>query len=206
MRAPLTMDEYLVGRMIREPLCLFDMDVPVDGADAFVVTTTERARDLVTPPVLVHAASMGMTRHPEEHLAEDLSVTGQAVVARDLRAKSDLWIEDADLFLPYDGFSFLTLRCLETYGWCKPGEAGDFLRAHRADDTGRVLIDGRVPINPHGGSLSEGGSQAAGHVREAVTQLRGIAGERQVPDARVAFLTPGGLFFNAQGLVLRTDD
>ncbi|MDT3441919.1 MULTISPECIES: thiolase C-terminal domain-containing protein [unclassified Pseudofrankia] len=206
MRAPLTMDDYLAGRMVREPLGLYDMDLPVDGADAFVVTGTERARDLARPPVLVHAASMGMTRHPEEHLTEDLATTGQAVVARDLRAKSDLWIEDTDVFLPYDGFSFLTLRCLESYGWCKPGEAGDFLRAHRADDAGRVLIDGRVPINPHGGSLSEGGSQGAGHVREAVTQLRGVAGERQVPAARVAFLTPGGMFFNAQGLILRADD
>jgi acetyl-CoA acetyltransferase len=67
------------------------------------------------------------------------------------------------------------------------------------------LIDGRIPVNPHGGALSEGGTQGSGHVREAVVQLRGEAGERQVAGARTAFLTPGGFFFNAQGLVLRRD-
>src|SRR5208282_497789 len=66
-----------------------------------------------------------------------------------------------------------------------------------------LAIKGRVPVNTHGGSLSEGGSQGAGHLREAVTQLRGQAGRRQVPGAQVALLTPGGFFFNAQGLVLR---
>jgi len=60
-------------------------------------------------------------------------------------------------------------------------------------------------VNPHGGSLSEGGTQGAGHVREAITQLRSAAGARQVPDAQVALLTPGGFFFNAQGMVLRAD-
>jgi acetyl-CoA acetyltransferase len=62
-----------------------------------------------------------------------------------------------------------------------------------------------VPVNPHGGALSEGGTQGSGHVREAILQLRGEAGERQVPGATKALVTPGGFFFNAQGMVLRTD-
>jgi acetyl-CoA acetyltransferase len=107
------------------------------------------------------------------------------------------------VLFPYDGFSFISLRCFESYGFCGPGEAGDYLRQHWDKESDRILVGGRVPVNPHGGSLSEGGSQGAGHVREAVLQLRGGAGARQVPDARVAFLMPGGLFFNAQGLVLR---
>ena len=65
-RQPMTMDDYLDGRMIRDPLCVFDMDVPIDGADAFVVTTTERARDLPRPPVLVHAATLGHTDYGSE--------------------------------------------------------------------------------------------------------------------------------------------
>ncbi len=204
MRAPLTMDGYLGGRMVREPLCLYDMDVPIDGADAFIVTTAERASDLRSPPVLIHAATMGMTAHPEEHLAAGFEATGQAVAARDLRAKSDLWLDDIDLFFPYDGFTIVALRCFESYGFCGPGEAGPFLEDNWDAAENRVKINGRVPVNTHGGSLSEGGSQGAGHVREAVIQLRGQAGGRQVPGARAALLTPGGFFFNAQGLLLRT--
>lgn len=204
MRAPLTMADYLAARMIREPLCLLDMDVPIDGADAFIVTTADRARDLAQRPVLIHATTMGMTAHPEEHLATDLESTGQAIAARDLRAKSDLWTDDMDVFLPYDGFSIVSLRCFESYGLCGPGEAGQYLTDNWDEAGNRVLIAGRVPVNPHGGSLSEGGTQGAGHVREAITQLRGQAGARQVPDAEVALLTPGGFFFNAQGMILRT--
>jgi acetyl-CoA acetyltransferase len=136
-------------------------------------------------------------------LAPGFEATGQAVAARDLGAKSDLWLDDIDLFFPYDGFTIVALRCFESYGFCGPGEAGPFLEDNWDTAENRVKIGGRVPVNPHGGSLSEGGSQGAGHVREAVTQLRGGAGDRQVPGAQAALLTPGGFFFNAQGLVLR---
>jgi acetyl-CoA acetyltransferase len=203
LRDPLSMEQYLAGRMVREPLCLFDMDLPIDGADAFVITTAERAADLPQHPVLVHALAMGMAAHPEEHLTADFARTGQAVSAAALRARSDLWIDDVDVLFPYDGFTVITLRCLETLGFCGDGEAGDFLAENWNPVEDRVLVKGRVPINPHGGSLSEGGTQGAGHVHEAVLQLRGEAGERQVTDARSALLAPGGLFFNAQGLVLR---
>lgn len=206
MRDPLTLDGYLSARMIREPLCLLDMDILIDGADAFVLTTAERARDLPTKPVLVHALSMGLTNHPEEHLVTDLQHTGQAIAARTLRERSDLWIDDIDVFMPYDGFSIITLRCFESYGFCGDGEAGDYLAEQWSDVENRLLIKGRVPVNPHGGSLSEGGSQGSGHVREAIRQLRGDAGARQVTGARTVMLTPGGFFFNAQGLILRTHD
>jgi acetyl-CoA acetyltransferase len=203
MRGPMTMDDYLAARMIREPLCLFDMDVPVDGADAFVVTTADRARDLPHPPVLVHAATLGMIdRHDEDQLPS-LGRTGQHVVVEALRARSDLWINDVDVFFPYDGFSIITLGWLESTGFCGPGEAGPFLQQHWDEKEGRVLIDGRIPVNPHGGALSEGGTQGSGHLREAVLQLQGRAGERQVADAQTALVTPGGFFFNSQGMVLR---
>ena len=150
---------YLAGRMIREPLCLYDMDVPVDGADAFIVTTAERARDLRAAPVLIHAATMGMTAPPQEHLAAGLETTGQPLAARDLRAKSDLWLEDIDLFFPYDGFTVVALRCFESYGFCGPGEAGAFLadnwdavpepdkdqRAGAGEHARRKPVRGRLP-------------------------------------------------------------
>ncbi|MET7772566.1 thiolase family protein [Nocardia sp. NPDC005366] len=203
MTKPLTMEDYLAGRMIREPLCVYDMDVPIDGADAFVVTTAERGADSPNRPVVVHALSMGLTAHPEEHLTVSLEHTGQTVSAAAMLARSELGIGDFDVLFPYDGFSLITLHCLESYGFCGPGEGGDFLTEHWNPDRGRVEIDGRVPMNPHGGSLSEGGTQGAGHLREAILQLRGAAGERQTPGAAAALLTPGGLFFNAQGIALR---
>lgn len=204
MRQPLTMEEYLAGRMIREPLCVYDMDLPVDGADAFIVTTAERARTMSPPPVLIHAASLGQTDRPEEDQVLDLERTGQSVVVDALWERSELELDDMDLFYPYDGFSIITLRWLESVGYCGSGEAPDILRASWSDSEGRVLLTGRVPVNTHGGSLSDGGTQGSGHVRESVRQLRGDAGAHQVTGARHALLTLGGFFFNAGGLLLRS--
>lgn len=205
VRDPMTFEDYYAARMVREPLGLYDMDVPVDGADALVITTAERARDLPRKPVLIHAATTGLTGPNEEDQIPGLHRHGQHVVAEALRAKSDLWLPDVDVYFPYDGFTVLTLSWIENIGWCGPGEAGDFLKQHWDAESGRVLINGTIPLNPHGGALSEGGTQGSGHIREAVTQLRGDAGDRQVPGAKTALVTPGGFFFNAQGLVLRAD-
>ncbi|EID11786.1 thiolase C-terminal domain-containing protein [Mycolicibacterium phlei] len=202
MREPITMDDYLAAPMIREPLCLLDMDPAVDGADAFIVTTAERARDLPLPPVLINAAVLGAVRHNEEDQTVGLRHHGQHVVIEALKAKGDFWIDDIDVYFPYDGFTPITLNWIDNAGWCEPGEAGAFLKDNWDDENQRVLINGRIPVNPHGGSLGEGATQASGHIREAVHQLQGVAGDRQVPDARRALITAGGFFFNAQGLLL----
>jgi acetyl-CoA acetyltransferase len=204
MRAPMTMDDYLGARLVRDPLCLFDMDVPVDGADAFVLTTAERARDMPKPPVLIHAATAGITAPSNEDQIAGLHRHGQHVVVNDLKAKSDIWIPNVDLYYPYDGFTIITLNWIENTGWCGPGEAGPFIEDNWDAENDRLLINGKIPMNTHGGNLSEGGTQGSGHAREAIVQLRGEAGDRQVPGAKTAFCTPGGFFFNAQGLVLRT--
>ena len=203
MRAPITLDDYYAARMIREPLCLLDMDIPVDGADAFVLTTTERAKALPHAPVLIHAATVGLGTSDEDQLPS-LARHGQHVVVEALRAKSDLWLDDVDVYLPYDGFTIITLGWIENTGWCKPGQAARFLADNWDTDNGRIVIDGRIAVNPHGGSLSEGATRGTGHVREAVVQLRGEAGDRQVPGAKTALVTPGGFFFNAQGAILHT--
>ena len=204
MRSPLTMSDYLAARMIREPLCLFDMDVPVDGADAFVVTTVERARRLPHPPVLVHAATAGLVGTNDEDQLPNLRRHGQHVVVERLKATTDIWIDDIDVYLPYDGFTIITLGWIENTGWCAPGGGGRFLEEHWDNEQNRVLINGRIPINPHGGSLSEGATRGSGHLREAVVQLRGAGGDRQVPGAKTALVTPGGFFFNSQGFILRS--
>jgi acetyl-CoA acetyltransferase len=204
-RELIDMDDYLAARMIREPLAMLDMDVPVDGADAFVLTTAERARDLARPSVLLHAACAGIANPPGEDRIQGLHRHGQHVVVDFLRRNGDFWIDDVDVYYPYDGFTILTLAWLENSGWCGPGEAHDFVQQHWDAATNRILIEGRVPVNTHGGSLSEGATQGSGHVREAVTQLRGDAGDRQVPGAQRALVTPGGFFFNSQGVLLRRD-
>jgi acetyl-CoA acetyltransferase len=206
MRDPLTMDDYLAARMIREPLCLYDMDIAVDGGDAFIITTAERAADLPLPPVLVNAVVLGMTDKNEEDQAASLRQHGQQVTVQALKAKSDFWIDDIDVLLAYDGFSVIALNWLENIGYCEPGEAGAFIGDNWAandDGTGRIMIKGRVPVNPHGGSLSEGGTQGSGHLREAVHQLQGLAGDRQVAGAERALVAIGGFFFNAEGITLR---
>jgi len=203
IQTPLTMDDYYAARMIREPLCMLDMDFPVDGADAFVLTTAERARDLAQPPVLVHATATGLVAQNDEDQLPNIRHHGQHVVIDTLKAKSDVWIDDVDVFCPYDGFTIITTQWIENAGWCGAGEAGAFLDQHWVDAENRVLINGRVPMNPHGGSLSEGATRGTGFLRESVVQLRGQAGVRQVDNAQVALALIGGFFFNSQGAVLR---
>jgi acetyl-CoA acetyltransferase len=206
MREPFTMDDYLEARMVRWPLAILDMDVPIDGADAVVVTTAERARDLAKQPVYVHAITSGRTEHPTVAGTESLERNAHHVVVEALRQKSDIGLTESDLFFAYDGFTVITLNWIENVGYCAKGEAPAFLRQHWDDDANAVRIDGRMPLNPHGGNLSEGATQGSGHVREAVVQLRGEAGDRQVPyDPKTSVLVLGGMYMNGIGTVLRTD-
>ena len=202
---PITMDDYFASRMIRFPLSVLDMDLPVDGGDAFIVTTRERAKDMQHTPILIHAHTCGMVAQNEEDQSPSLDEHGQRVVIDALRSKSDPWIDDFDLVFLYDGFSFLAVSWLESIGYCRRGEARAFIEDNWDQAQRRILIAGRVPVNTHGGALSEGGNQAAGHVREAVRQLQGRAGQRQAVGARSALITAYGLFWNAQGLVLRVE-
>jgi acetyl-CoA acetyltransferase len=206
LRDPMTMADYLSARMVRWPLGLFDIDVAIDGADAFVVTTAERAKDLARRPVLLHAFGTGRTEHPTAQNLESLERSGQQVAAAVLDAKSDLSPTDADILFAYDGFTIIALNWIENLGFCPKGEAGDFLRQHWDHAAGGVLLEGRVPLNTHGGNLSEGGTQGSGDLREAVSQLRGECGDRQVPGGpRAALLATGGLYMNASAYFLRVE-
>lgn len=204
-REPITVEDHHRSRMVRWPLRLLDMDVPVDGADAFVITTPERARDLALPAVLINACAVGAAALSSEEATAGLHATGQHVVTRALRRRSDFWLDGADLLYPYDGFTSIALAWIETLGCCAAGDATSFLAANWDEGEARLRIDDRILVNTHGGALSEGGTQGSGHVREAVQQLQGLAGQRQVVGARTAIVTGGGFFTNAQGLTLRRD-
>jgi acetyl-CoA acetyltransferase len=204
LRDPISMEDYLAAPVIHEPLNLLDMDYAIDGADALVITTAERAKDGPNTPVIIHAAVLGQTDHAVEEDLPDLESTGQKVVHDNLWSRSELSLDDVDVFFPYDGFTIIALKWIESVGYCGPGEAGAFLEENWNTEANRIEIGGRVLVNTHGGSLSEGASQGAGHMREAVLQLRGQAGARQAANVATALVAGGGFFFNAGALLLRT--
>jgi acetyl-CoA acetyltransferase len=201
MRVPLTMEDYLASRLIVEPLRLFDCCLETDAAVAVVVTSAERARDLRQLPVLISGAAFGGGHSLYSNGRGDLSTTAAADVAPRLYAMAGVGPQDIDVLELYDAFTPLVLLQLEDYGFCKKGEAAGLV------GDGTTAIGGRLPVNTHGGHLSEGYAHGLNHVAEAVSQLRGQAGSRQVTGAEVALSTgqPGYVAGSTSALVLRRD-
>ncbi|MDP2014257.1 MAG: thiolase family protein, partial [Actinomycetota bacterium] len=108
-------------------------------------------------------------------------------VAKQMWSRTDLKPADVDVAELYDGFSIITLAWIEALGFCEQGEGGAFIEGGQ-----RIARTGELPINTHGGQLSEGRLHGYGHVYEAVAQLRGEAGERQIPNAEVIVAANGG--------------
>ncbi|GAA2121524.1 thiolase C-terminal domain-containing protein [Actinomadura napierensis] len=198
-RDPMTMDDYLGARPITTPFGLYDCDVPCDGAIAVIVSAAGAARDLAKPPVRVEAVGTQIIERLEwdqSTLTHEPQVLGQAA---HLWTRTSLRPADVDVALLYDGFTFNCLSWIEALGFCGIGEAKDFL-----DGGKNIARDGVLPLNTHGGQLSHGRTHGMGLVHEAVAQLRGEGGERQVPDARVAVVSSGGLTPSG-AILLRSD-
>jgi len=193
MRTPITMDDYLSSRWIVEPLCLFDCCLETDAAIAVVVTSAERARDLKHTPVLVSGAAWGGGHTLYSNHREDLTTSAAAAMSKRLYAMAGAGPEDIDVGCIYDAFTPLVLVQLEDYGFCAKGEAGAF------------VAEGTFPFNPHGGHLSAGYVHGINHIAEAVEQLRGNAGARQVAGAEVALSTgqSGYVAGSSSALILR---
>jgi acetyl-CoA acetyltransferase len=202
-RHPLTLDDYFNARMISEPLCLFDYTMETDGAVAAVVTSADRARDLRQPPVYIMAsANGGMGRwgpaifsffqQPDEYFAS----SGHRPVAKRMYEMAGITPEDVDVALLYDHFSPMVLMQLEDYGFCGIGESGPFVAE------GNIRPGGKIPVNTHGGHLSEAYIIGMTHVREAVEQLRGVA-VNQVEGAEIALVTGGPASLPVSGTLLR---
>jgi acetyl-CoA acetyltransferase len=201
MRNELTMEDYLASRWIVEPFRLFDCCLETDAAVALVVTSAERARALARPPVLISAAAYGSGHTLFSNGRGDLAVSAAAQLAPRLYAMGGVGPGDIDVAELYDAFTPLVLLQLEDYGLCPKGEAAGFV----AD--GHTAKGGSLPVNTHGGHLSEGYVHGLNHVAEAVSQLRGDAGSRQVPGAEVALSTaqPGYVAGTTSALLLRRD-
>ncbi len=198
-RDPMTMDDYLNARPITTPFGLYDCDVPCDASIAVIVSAVDVARDLAKPPIRVEAVGTQILEPIEwdqSTLTHEPQVLGQAA---HLWTRTNLTPKDVDVAELYDGFTFNCLSWIEALGFCGIGEAKDFL-----DGGTNIARDGVLPLNTHGGQLSHGRTHGMGLVHEAITQLRGEAGERQVTDARVAVVSSGGLTPSGV-LLLRTD-
>lgn len=206
LRSPVSMEDYFAARMVRPPLFgMLDMDYPVDGADAFIITTAERAKDLKQKPVYIHATALGQTKDTVEENMPDINNTAHQVTMKALWERSQLTLDDVDLFLPYDGFSFICLKWFENVGYCGIGEGGQFLEDNFDKDLNKLVLNGRVVVNTHGGSMCDGATQGSGHTREAVLQLQGTAGAHQAPNVKAALIPAGGFFMYTGGLLFRTD-
>jgi acetyl-CoA acetyltransferase len=205
MRSAISLDGYYESRVIWDPMRVADMDVPVDCGEAFIITTAERARDLKVKPVYVHAMSLGGTRVGEFY-ENTLGWTENAfwVAMRGLMARSDIKIEDLDLFFPYDGYTLDAIAVTEAAGFCKPGEAGDFFKDSWDFSRNVLRLNGRTEVTTNGGGLAMGRAGGANLYTEAVHQLRGTAGARQLGQAATALIGIGSFFHDPAAVILRT--
>lgn len=184
LRQPITMDDYLESRPIADPLLLLDCDYPVNGACAAIITTAERAADLAQPVVLVDAIAYGTGSNPDWVYADDFLFGGTRDCARRLWSNASVGPADVDVAELYDGFTHIVISWIEALGLCGIGEFGDWVDGGR-----RIGPGGSLPLNTHGGQLSEGRMHGLGFLTEAVLQLRGECGNRQVPDAQVSVVS-----------------
>jgi acetyl-CoA acetyltransferase len=186
-REPITVDDVLKSRMITSPLHVLDCALVSDGAAAAIVTSGSRARDLKRKPVHLLGQGYGL-RH--SHIGDtELTTTGAVDSGRDAFRTAGLKPSDVDVAQIYDCFTITVIVELEDLGFCKKGEGGHFVEG------GRIALGGELPITTHGGLLSACHPGLGGgffHVLEAVRQLRGEAGERQVKDAEVALVHGNG--------------
>lgn len=177
MRERFDLDGYLKARMIAEPLRLLDYCLINDGGVAIIVTTPERAKDLKKPPVYIRGSALqtafaDSTFPPEDFWAGPLGSVGKRSFAA-----AGLSHEDMDALMIYDNFSATVLFSLEGLGYCGIGESGAFVEG------GTLQLGNRYPTNTSGGHLSESYMQGWALNVEAVRQLRGECGARQVQGA-----------------------
>jgi acetyl-CoA acetyltransferase len=187
-RDPMSMDDYLGVRMISTPFGLYDCDVPVDGSTAVIVSAAEHAADVDHPVARVEAMGTALQGRPSWDQFDDLTTMAARDAGAHLWTRTDLKPSDVDVAELYDGFSFLAMVWLEALGFCGRGEGGPFVEGGH-----RIALDGELPLNTHGGQLSAGRLHGFGFIHEAVLQLRGEAGERQVArQPEVAAVANGG--------------
>lgn len=193
MRDPITVDDVINSKMIASPLHLLDCSLVSDGGAALILTSADRARDFPHPPVYMLGVGEG---HSHEHISQARNLTTSAAKEAGERAyaMAGLGPKDIDVAELYDCFTPVVVIELEDLGFCPKGEGGHFVEG------GRIELGGELPVNTHGGMMSHchpGHPGSMFSVTEAVSQLRGACGPRQVKDANIAFV-------HAQGGIMST--
>jgi acetyl-CoA acetyltransferase len=196
-RAPLSVEDVLGSRMICDPLSLLDCCLVTDGAGAVVLVRAERAPHLKAKPVYLLGCASAQT-HRQISQMPDLTVTAAAESGARAFAAAGLKPGDVDVLQLYDAFTINVLLFLEDLGFCRKGEAGPLV------ESGAIAPGGTLPVNTNGGGLScvHPGMYGIFTIIEAVEQLRGTAGERQVPGAEVALAHGNGGMLSAQSTAL----
>lgn len=186
MREPLTLEQHQQSRWIAEPLRLLDCCLETDGGCAVVVTAAERARDARQRPAYILAGAQAegpIHIQMSDYWSHRHEVTSGRATAQQIYAMAEVTPADIDAAMFYDHFSPAVLTSLEDYGFCKPGESGPFVAAGNIQ-----WPNGALPVNTHGGSLSEAFIHGYNHVLEGVRQIRGTS-TCQVEDAELVLVT-----------------
>ena len=186
MRQPITLEDHASSRWIAEPLRLLDCCLETDGGCAVVVTSAERARDAPQRPAYILAGAQAegpIHIQLSDYFQHRHEETGGRAVARQLYAMADVAPGDIDAAMFYDHFSPAVLLSLEDYGFCARGESGPFVAAGSIE-----WPRGTLPVNTHGGSLSEAFIHGYNHILEGTRQIRGTS-SAQVPDAELVLVT-----------------
>lgn len=193
MKKPITLEDHRRSRMICSPLRLLDCSIVADGGGAVVLTSAANARRLGVPAVRMRSMAMRMT-HNSIAALPDIKDFGMRAAGVEAYEAAGVGPEDIDLALVHDAFTISVLVTLDVLGACAPGEAGAFAKS------GAIGPGGVWPVNTHGGLLSQAHIGGMLHIVEAVRQLRGGAGRRQVPNARLALVSGNGGVFSICGV------
>ncbi|MES0874304.1 thiolase family protein [Sinimarinibacterium thermocellulolyticum] len=184
VREPLTMEQYLSARMISTPLCLYDCDRYTDASTVLIVSAGDALDEVCCAPVRIAAMAGSVERHSWDQ-AEWMACYPTGA---ELWKHTDYTPADVDTVQLYDGFAFYPIAWLEALGFCGIGEGGRFIEGGT-----RIGLNGELPMNTFGGQIGAGRLHGFGFAHEAVVQLRGLGGARQIPgNPKVAIATSGG--------------